>query len=257
MSSGERDIIYIGRETVLLNGDIESTVRQITDSGTLPDTEDLLKRFSFYRFFSPDRVIKAEEGTRGYGGTEILAAGLKTGLLEAVVSVCDGVGTIVTDNPQIVYGIGNEQPLIQDTRRIDALAKRLIAEGVHILDHPGIDQIGGVKKALKLGHKSIGVTLTLGEIRKYRCPFEIIPGGYRNVFDIIPNSDIYTVCYYPDDFNHRSHMDLAFTEKEFPDLQYDRIDFKKVRLNILTPKGAELIKIYELDRFGGVKFRPS
>lgn len=257
MSSGERDSIYIGREVIPLDGNIEGSLRQITDSGMLPDTEDLLKRHSASRFFSANRVLRAQKGTRGYGGTEILAAALKSGLLEAVVLVCDGVGTVVTNDPEIVYGIGNEQPLIQDTRRIDALAKRLIAQGGHILEKPGIDQIGGVRKALALGHKSIGVTLTLGEIRKYRCPFETIPSGYRNVFDIIPNSDIYTICYYPDDFNHRSHMDLAFTEGTFPNLHPHRISFKKVQLNILTPKGAELIEAYELDRFGRVKFRSS
>lgn len=246
MSRGEKDIIYIGSQEFPLNGNIKKTLGQVKDAGLLPDTENLLERFENYRFFSEDRVIRAKHGARGYGGTEILVAGLKARLLDAVVLVCDGVGTIITTDPEIVYGIGNEQPLIKDTRRIDGLVERLINEGVRILERPGIDQIAGIERAFELGYRHVGLTLTDGpdgEIEKYGQYYLDHHNGLGNNRDNM----IYAVCYYPPIL--ADYMDLAFTTEEIPDLWKGRKRLRKAYLNVMTDKGKELVEAYKTDRF--------
>lgn len=258
---GESNLIRIGNKEVVLDWGIEEALSQVTDDGKLPDTEDLLKRFEKYGFFSEGRTIGAKEGTRGYGGTEILAAGLKTKLLDAVVCVCDGVGTIITHNPEIVYGIGNEQPIIKDTKRIEKLAKRLRDKGVYTLKKPGIRQLEGVKKAQALGYKNIGVTLISEEFGEYddcvndRSYWDWNRRYKGRAFEtLLWNTDIniFTVFYYPP--TRKSYMDIAFTEKELPDSRDGRKRLQKIYLNVFSIKGELLVESYMQSRFGRVKY---
>ena len=41
-----------------------------------------------------------------FGASEIMMPGLRSGFLETTVTACDGAGTVISNNPEIVPGIG-------------------------------------------------------------------------------------------------------------------------------------------------------
>ena len=55
--------------------------------------------------FSPRR--KLDMGIFvGFGASETIMTGIEKGLIDAAVTVCDGVGTVITSNPHLVQGMG-------------------------------------------------------------------------------------------------------------------------------------------------------
>ncbi|UYZ40493.1 MAG: DUF2099 family protein [Candidatus Methanospirare jalkutatii] len=94
-----------------------------------------------------------------FGASETLMTALRRNILDAVVSVCDGAGTVITSNPELVQGIGARISGILETSPIDALLKRLKVLGGVTLNPPRIDQAEGLRKAIEMGFSRIGVTV--------------------------------------------------------------------------------------------------
>lgn len=92
----------------------------------------------------------------------MLSAALKNRLIEAAVVVCDGAGTVISKDPETVQGIGARMNTLIFTSPLKGVLKQLERAGCHIAfqDNTWIDQAGGVQKALSLGYKKIGVTVT-------------------------------------------------------------------------------------------------
>lgn len=85
---------------------------------------------------------------------------LEDKIIDAAVIVCDGAGTVITDSAKVVQSIGARMHNIVMTSPIDKVIRKLGALGCFLLSKDAlIDQIAGVRKAIDLGYKSIGVTL--------------------------------------------------------------------------------------------------
>ncbi len=62
-------------------------------------------RIDQYGMFPPRR--KLERGTFvGFGASESIMTGIAKGIIQAAMTVCDGAGTVVTSNPQLIQGMG-------------------------------------------------------------------------------------------------------------------------------------------------------
>jgi len=96
-----------------------------------------------------------------YGSSEIISTCIKMGLLECAVTVCDGAGTVITGNPDLVQAIGARLTGIVRTTPIKGIIKYIKDNGGFILDETSaeIDQAKGVAKAVELGHQYIAVTV--------------------------------------------------------------------------------------------------
>ncbi len=139
---------------------------KIRDKGKI--TEETVKdsiewRMDIWGLFKPERKIKVDPDKTAvsFGASEILASGLRGGLIDCAVTVCDGAGTVITSKPEICQGIGAVLSCIIETEPITQLIKRLKDEGVIILNEKTalIDQKKGVELAIKKGFKKIGVTV--------------------------------------------------------------------------------------------------
>jgi len=77
------------------------------------------------------------------------------------VTVCDGVGTVITDKEKIVQGIGAEMSGLLETSSLPEVMKRLKEENAIVLDRKNaeMNQFKGVKKAIENGYRKIGVTI--------------------------------------------------------------------------------------------------
>jgi len=107
----------------------------------------------------------------GFGASEVMMTGLRKGLLEASISVCEGVGTVITSSPTLTQGIGARISGVIETTIIPKLVQRVEEAGGIILDGKRaiINQPLGVARAVELGNKKIAVTVTnVDEARECR-----------------------------------------------------------------------------------------
>jgi putative methanogenesis marker protein 8 len=107
---------------------------------------------------TPDRIVEMDAFV-GFGASETFMTGLRSGLLDSTVTVCEGAGTVITANPKLVQGIGARLSGVIETTPVEGIIKRIRAKGGEVLDPPRIEQVAGLQKALELGYDSVGVTV--------------------------------------------------------------------------------------------------
>ena len=123
--------------------------------------EIVAEKISKFGQFTDKRVLQTQDIAVPYGASEMLMYALRKKVIDAAVIVCDGAGTVITDSPDIVQGIGARMNGLFYTSPLKPIADRLGQLGCHIpfVETADIDQIGGVEKAAQLGYKRIGVTI--------------------------------------------------------------------------------------------------
>ena len=144
-----------------------------------------------------------------FGASEIMMTALARGLIDSTVTVCDGAGTVITDNPSLVQGMGALMSGLIETEPIEEIIVGIEARGGFVLDreNAGIDQAGGLIKACELGFKKIAVSVVSPEeagklrlIEKENDIDLILIGAHltgikcREAEELIQKMDIITGC---------------------------------------------------------------
>ena len=138
-----------------------------------PETvkENIEFRIRDFGIFTENRELEMEIFV-GFGASETFMTALRSGLLDTTVTVCDGTGTVITSNPKLCQGMGSRISGLSMTSPIEGLIERVEAADGVVLDPKTarIDQVDGIRKALEMGYKRIGVSVatveTLKEIKK-------------------------------------------------------------------------------------------
>jgi putative methanogenesis marker protein 8 len=96
----------------------------------------------------------------GFGASESMMTGIIRGIIDAAVTVCDGAGTVITDNPSLVQGMGGWISGLTETQPIEEIIEGIEARGGHVLspDDARIDQYAGAKWAAD-GFSEFAVTV--------------------------------------------------------------------------------------------------
>ncbi len=130
------------------------------------ETEDSVRKtvesyITDWGMFTANRVIRSSVNPVRFGVSEILSAGLRQGILDAVVCVCEGAGTVISADPEVVQGIGAHMTGLVATSPESAIIDKLRDSGVEILSPQDarMDQVAGVRRALEMGYSKLGVTL--------------------------------------------------------------------------------------------------
>ena len=126
-----------------------------------------------FSFCCTNRMFNAEPIVI-YGASEMMSYWLKTGIIDCAVVVCEGAGTVITSNGELVQGIGGRLTGIVKTSPIKEIVSYIEAHGGFVLSKTDarIDQVEGVKKAFNLGFKHVAVSVAgfqsqaISEIRK-------------------------------------------------------------------------------------------
>jgi putative methanogenesis marker protein 8 len=131
--------------------------------GVTEITSDLVKenvefRIKDFGMCTANRKMKMDDFLH-FGISELLCMSISKGILDAAVLVCDGAGTAVVSDPELLQGIGGRISGIVETSPIQEVQEALGLENVLDVDHARIDQIDGVRRAFELGYKRIGVTV--------------------------------------------------------------------------------------------------
>lgn len=124
--------------------------------------EAVRANISDFGFFTKRRELCRESVAIPYGASEMMMYALERGGIDAAVIVCDGAGTVITGNPVLVQGIGARMNGIFYTSPIEEVTHGIEEIGGYVLGPPTatMDQISGLKKAIELGYKNIGVSIT-------------------------------------------------------------------------------------------------
>lgn len=121
--------------------------------------------------FTPARDLDVDVFVN-FGASEVMMTGLRTGLIETTVTACDGAGTVVTDNPGLVQGMGAQISGLVETEPILEIIEGIRERGGTVVDEgaASIDPVVGVRRAAESGYGRIAVTVvdpgTAFEIRK-------------------------------------------------------------------------------------------
>lgn len=112
-----------------------------------------------------------------YGASEMMHVWLKKGLIDCAVVVCEGAGTVITADGELVQAIGARLTGIIKTSPIREIIEHVEHGGGLVLDKQTarIDQFAGAKKAVSLGFNRVAVsvagfqTSVISELRNFEA----------------------------------------------------------------------------------------
>lgn len=130
--------------------------------------ENMQFRIDDFGMCMPNRQLKMKDFLN-FGISEIMCTLLDEDVIDCVVMVLEGCGTLIVEEPELVQGIGGRVSGLVKTSPIP----ELIAEmGEDNIAHPKtaeIDQLKGIELAIAKGFKNIAVTVTLaGDIEEIK-----------------------------------------------------------------------------------------
>ena len=133
-------------------------------------TEDEIRgcveeRIRSYGMFTKDRQVLSDDDFVLFGASEILSNAIEAGMIDCAVIACDGAGTVIAGNPQLIQGIGGRMSGLVKTCPYPEVIRRIEDNGGSVV-FPGdakIDQYNGVKAAADAGMKKIAVTVAAAD----------------------------------------------------------------------------------------------
>lgn len=167
--------------------------------------ENIEFRIRDFGLCTPNRILEMDTFV-GFGASETFMSGLRSGLLDGTVTVCEGAGTVITANPALVQGIGARLSGVVETTPVEGLITKLKDKGGEVLVPPRIDQVAGVQMALELGYKTVGVTVaTVADAQRCRALSEhaVIFGVHltgisrEDAAKVCEIADLVTACASP------------------------------------------------------------
>ena len=176
------------------------------------DEEFIRKNINFrindFGMCTPQRIIEMDDAIT-VGISEILKTNMELGNIDCVVGACDGSGTVIMTNPRVVQGVGARVSGIISTTPIPEVIEKLEQKGSTVLnpETAELNQLEGLKLALKKGYKNIAITILaspmIEEIRNYPIDDDVniyifvahtTKTAQDDVKMIFDNADIVTAC---------------------------------------------------------------
>ncbi len=132
-------------------------IKEVTAESAAANMEFRIKN---HGMFSPRRRLKMDTFV-GFGASESMMTGLRSGIIDAAVTVCDGAGTVITANPDLVQGMGGYISGLVESDSIPEVIEGIRQTEGHVLSPQDakIDQIKGAAYAAAAGYKRFAVTV--------------------------------------------------------------------------------------------------
>ena len=240
-------------EVVIENGEITHIGETLVDYCPIFDKIDnakhltrefiefnINKRIREFGMCTPQRVVRMPD-VLSFGISEILKTNRELGLIDCVVGVCEGVGTLLMTEGDIIQGVGGRVSGLVSTTPIPEVIEKVGLENVVNPETADLTPIKGLEMAIERGYKNIAITILPGEIikeiREYPLPEDV------NVYIFVAHTtnadekDIETVFKYADVTTACASKKIRqYAEKE--KLYYSG---SKVPIIAITEKGREFL----------------
>ena len=176
-------------EVVIENGQVTSVGEPLVDYCPIFDKIDaakhltpefikwnIEKRIREFGMCTPQRVVRMDD-VLSFGISEILRTNFELGLIDCVVGVCEGVGTLLMTDPEIIQGVGGRVSALISTTPIPEVIKKVGVENVVNNETAELTPIKGLEIAIEKGYKNIAITILPGnlikEIAEYPLPQDV------------------------------------------------------------------------------------
>lgn len=220
--------------------------------------ENIKFRIKDFGMCTADREIRMKDFL-SFGISEIISTLLDDEIIDSAVIVCEGCGTIIVDEGELVQGIGGRVSGLVKTSPIPEIIEKIGYENVLNTENAEINQVEGVKLAINKGYKNIAVSIAsaddsvkLNQIKKehpniniYSFAVHTTGLNKKDAEILFKNSDVITSCaskYIREIGDKNSLMIVgesipiyANTEKgkEFLNRRLEKIGGKKIKKGIL------------------------
>ena len=148
-------------------------IKEITKDEIKNNIEFRIKKFGMC---TKDRQIKLDD-MLSVGISEILKTNTEMGIIDVVVGACEGVGTLLMTDPDIIQGVGGRVSALISTTPIDEVIEKVGRQNVIDPENATLNPIEGIKKAVQLGYKNIAVTILpsplIKQIRQMQLPDDV------------------------------------------------------------------------------------
>jgi putative methanogenesis marker protein 8 len=180
-------------------------IKKVTAESAAANMEFRIKN---HGMFSARRKLKMGIFV-GFGASESMMTGIKSGIIDAAVTVCDGAGSVITANADLVQGMGGYISGLTETDPIPEVIEGIRAMDGHVLSPQDgkIDQIEGAAYATAAGYRKFAVTVAdaaaaekLRELEKTAGVRIMIVGVHLTAIDrdeaarLLAVADIVTAC---------------------------------------------------------------
>lgn len=180
----------LGKTKVIIeNGEVTSVGNPLVDYCPIFDkiddnkhlTKDFIKwniekRIREFGMCTPERVVRMKDFL-SFGISEILKTNIELGIIDCVVGVCDGVGTLLMTDPEIIQGVGGRVSALISTTPIPEVIEQVGVENVVNPKTADLNPIKGLEMAIERGYKKIAITIlpskTVEEIAQYPLPEDV------------------------------------------------------------------------------------
>lgn len=122
--------------------------------------ENIQFRIDDFGMCTPKRQLRMKDYLN-FGISEIMSTLLDENIIDYVVMVLEGCGTLIVNEPELVQGIGGRVSGLVKTSPIPELIAKFDEELIVNPETAEINQIKGIELAIKHGFKNIAVTVAL------------------------------------------------------------------------------------------------
>ena len=134
------------------------------------------KRIDEFGMCTPQRSIDVED-TMSFGTSETLKTNIINGNVDCVVGACEGVGTLLIDDAELVQGVGGRVSALISTTPIDEVMDKVGRENVLNPETAELNPLKGLEMAIERGYKNIAITIIptemVKDIRQYPKPEDV------------------------------------------------------------------------------------
>ena len=123
------------------------------------------KRIGEFGMCTPQRSIDVED-TMSFGTSETLKTNMINGNVDCVVGACEGVGTLLIDDAELVQGVGGRVSALISTTPIDEVMDKVGRENVLNPETAELNPLKGLEMAIERGYKNIAITIIPTEMVK-------------------------------------------------------------------------------------------
>lgn len=240
-------------EVVIENGEVTSVGDPIVDYCPIFDKIDdakhltpefvkwnIEKRIREFGMCTPERVVRMKDFL-SFGISEILKTNVELGLIDCVVGVCDGVGTLLMSDPEIIQGVGGRVSALIETSPIPEVIEQVGIENVVNPETADLTPIKGLEMAIERGFKNIAITILPGEIIKeiaeYPLPDDV------NVYIFVAHTTNASENDVEIAFEHADVITACASEivRDYSEKEKTYYSGSKVPIFAITKKGKEFL----------------
>lgn len=198
------------------------------------------RRINEFGMCTPKRLLNVED-TMSFGTSETLKTNMINGNVDCVVGACEGVGTLLIDDAELVQGVGGRVSALISTTPIDEVIDKVGRGNVLNPETAELNPLKGLEMAINRGYKNIAITIIptelVKDLREYPKPEDVNVYIFVAHTTNVSKKEAELLFDYSDVISGCSSVNIRETAEE----RKPYYSGKKVPLYAVTENGRKLL----------------